>query len=156
MEYVGLDVHRKYTYLTHMDASGKILRQGLVANAEILQALPGQPGEAKVVMEATGNWYHLYDLLEEVVAEIYLAHPLKTRVIAEARVKSDSEALAHLLRTDLLPCSYIPPREVRNLRDLLRYRAALVRVRTGLKNRVHALLAKNGLLRALTSPGHRR
>lgn len=153
MEYVGLDVHRKNTYFTRMDASGNILHQGSVPNAEILRALPGEPGHAKVAMEATGNWYHLYDLLEEVVAEIYLAHPLKTRVIAEARVKTDkidSEALAHLLRTDLLPCSYIPPRDVRNLRDLLRYRAALVRVRTGLKNMVHALLAKNGLLKAVS------
>ena len=50
--------------------------------------------------------------------EVKLAHPLKTKIIAEAKIKTDatdSKALAQLLRADLLPESYVPPKEIREL-----------------------------------------
>jgi transposase len=100
-----------------------------------------------VVLEASINWYHLYDLLEGLGVPVTLAHPLRTRAIAEAKVKTDkidSATLAQLLRADLVPAAYIPPREIRDLRELLRYRAALVRLQTTVKNRVHAILLKHG------------
>ena len=77
-----------------------------------------------------------------------LAHPLKVKAIAQAKVKTDkidSETLAHLLRADLLPESYVPPRDIRELRDRVRRRAFLVGMRTMLKNRVQAELAKRGI-----------
>jgi transposase len=98
-------------------------------------------------MEASMNWYYLYDLLETLEIPVTLAHPLRTRAIAEAKVKTDkvdSATLAHLLRADLIPAAYIPPREIRDLRELLRYRAALVRLQTMVKNRIHAILLKHG------------
>ncbi len=66
-----------------------------------------------------------------------------------ARVKTDAvdaRTLAHLLRTGLLPEAYIAPPQLRDLRDLLRHRATLVHLRTSIKNRVHALLARQGIL----------
>jgi transposase len=78
---------------------------------------------------------------------VTLAHPLRTRAIADAKVKTDkidSHTLAQLLRANLIPSAYIPPREIRDLRELLRYRAALVRLQTGVKNHVHAILLKHG------------
>jgi transposase len=66
------------------------------------------------------------------------------------RVRTDAvdvRTLAHLLRADLLPEAYIAPRELRDLRDLLRHGVALTRMRTSLKNRVSAILAKNGIQR---------
>ena len=77
-----------------------------------------------------------------------LAHPLKTRAIAEARIKTDTidaTTLAELLRLDEIAKAYIPPREVRDMRELLRYRASVVSLRMGLKNKVHAVLTKNGI-----------
>src|SRR5262249_25151456 len=74
--------------------------------------------------------------------------PLRTRAIAAARVKTDAvdaKTLAHLLRADLLPEAYIAPRQLRDVRELLRHRAALVTMRTALKNRVHAILARHGI-----------
>ena len=71
--------------------------------------------------------------------ELHLAHPMRTKAIASARVKTDAvdaRTLAHLLRADLLPEAYIAPRELRDLRDLLRHRVALTRMRSALKNRV--------------------
>ena len=58
----------------------------------------------------------------------------------------DARTLAHLLRTGLLPEAYIAPPQLRDLRDLLRHRATLVHLRTSIKNRVHALLARQGIL----------
>jgi transposase len=58
-------------------------------------------------VKATGSWYYFYEVLEDTGAEIFLAHPLRTRDIAEARIKTDtidSTIIAHLLaRTSCLP-----------------------------------------------------
>ena len=99
-------------------------------------------------MEATGHWTYLYELIEDECPDLVLAHPLKTKAIASARIKTDkidATTLAHLLRADLLPAAYIPPRAVRDTREVLRTRASLVRLRTQVKNKVHAILTKNGL-----------
>jgi len=66
-----------------------------------------------VVIESTGLWEHVYEVIEDVGYEVILAHPLKTRAIAEAKIKTDkvdSEILSHLLRADLIPRSYVPQR----------------------------------------------
>jgi transposase len=99
-------------------------------------------------LEATYGWEWLADVLQDAGYELHLAHPMRTKAIASARVKTDAvdaRTLAHLLRADLLPEAYIAPRELRDLRDLLRHRVALTRMRTSLKNRVSAILAKNGI-----------
>jgi len=149
VQYIGFDIHKRYTFYTQMDATGQIRRQGKLTNSrDALAQFFGDVAEpARVVIEASMNWYHLYDLLETLAIPVTLAHPLRTRAIAEAKVKTDkvdSTILAHLLRTDLVPAAYIPPREIRDLRELLRYRAVLVRLQTMLKNRVHAILLKHG------------
>lgn len=149
MQYVGLDVHKRYTFYTQMGGDGQIQRQGRVPNDQDTLAtfFAEIPKPARAVLEAGVHWYYLCDLLEALQIPFTLANPLRTRAIAEAKVKTDkvdSTILAHLLRADLIPASYVPPQPLRDLRDLLRYRAALVRVQTGLKNRVHAILRKHG------------
>lgn len=107
-------------------------------------------------MEATGNYRFIYDVLERYL-EIKLAHPYKTKAIAEARIKNDSldaKMLAHLLRTNLIAESYVPCKEVKELRDLTRARKSLVEDRTRIKNRIHAILARNGInIRLFTKEG---
>ena len=81
--------------------------------------------------------------------DVKLAHPYKTRAIAEARIKNDSldaKMLANLLRANLIAESYVPPKEVRELRDLTRTRKSLIEDRNRLKNRVHAILSRNGVI----------
>lgn len=56
----------------------------------------------------------------------------------------DAAILAQLLRADLLPEAWIAPPQVRQLRALLRHRVQLVRLRTLLRNRIHAVLADHG------------
>jgi hypothetical protein len=84
---------------------------------------------------------------KEMVKQKKIAHNGE-KVIASTRIKNDkidSRVLAHLLRTDLLPLSYVPEKAVRLQRELLRYRASLTRIQTGVKNRTHAMLAKNNI-----------
>jgi len=115
-----------------------------------LELLGGLEGESQIPVEATCGWEWLAELLEDAGYDTHLAHPLRTRAIAPARVKNvavNAKTLAHLLRADLLPEAHIAPRELRDVRELLRHRAALVAMRTALKNRVHAILAQHGITR---------
>ena len=66
----------------------------------------GDPGQTHVALNATYGWEWLAELLEEAGYDLHLAHPLRTRAIAAARVKSDTfdaKTLAHLLRTGFCP-----------------------------------------------------
>jgi len=70
-------------------------------------------------MEASSTWTHIYDLLDELGIEVCLAHPLQTKAIASAKIKTDrisAETLAQLLRADLIPTAYVPSKEIRELR----------------------------------------
>jgi len=86
------------------------------------------------------------ELLDKFNMEVKLSHPLKTKAIADAKIKSDkidANILSDLLRSDLLPTSYIPSQRIRELRELLRHRIRLVSNRTQLKNRIRDILTKN-------------
>jgi transposase len=154
--YVGVDYHKHYSVATKMDEQGRVVEQVRLRNDPdtLVGYAQRLPQGSKIALEATGSWYYFYEVLEDRGAEIYLAHPLRTRAIASARIKTDkidSTILAHLLRTDLLPTSYIAPREIRDTREILRYRASLVSLRTSIKNKVHAILAKNGMTMPYTN-----
>jgi transposase len=150
MSYVGIDFHKAYSFITEMDEAGKIRHQIKLSNDyDTLKGyLNSLSSPTKIAIEATCNWYYFYELIEDHDLEVVLAHPLKTKAIASARLMNDkvsSETLAHLLRTNLLPTAYIPDQETRDTREILRLRAFLTTLRTRLKNRVHAILLKNGI-----------
>ena len=138
--YVGLDVHKKYIDATAVDENGRVVKTGKFKYCrggfeDFFQGID----DAKIAMEASSCWEPAYRLLEEMGYEVKLAHPLKTRLIADARIKTDardSEALARLLSMDWLPTSYVPPRDIQELRRLIRLRVYLVRERTRFKNKV--------------------
>jgi transposase len=155
MNSVGIDLHRNRSQIAVIDSNGELtLSQRIVNNREtFLELLGGLEGESQIALEATYGWEWLAELLEDAGYDIHLAHPLRTRAIAAARVKTDAvdaRTLAHLLRADLLPEAYVAPRELRDLRELLRHRVALTGMRSALKNRVHAILAKHGITREHT------
>ena len=152
MVYVGIDLHRNRSQIAVLDRDGQQLLSRRITNdpKSFLELLQGLGDELEVALEATYGWEWLADLLEEAGYELHLAHPLRTKAIAAARVKTDAvdaRTLAHLLRADLLPEAYIAPRQLRDLRDLLRHRVALTRIRSALKQRVGAILAKHGIAR---------
>ncbi|MGB3478068.1 MAG: transposase, partial [bacterium] len=121
MKYVGIDFHKNYSFVTEMDEGGAIQRQVKLSNH--YDTLKGYvdtlPSQTKIAIEATCNWYYFYELVEDHDLEVALAHPLKTKAIASARLMNDkvsSETLAHLLRADLLPRAYIPDQQTRDIR----------------------------------------
>ena len=151
--WVGIDLHRRRSHIAMIDDQGELSTSRRIVNdREAFLELLGDPQgeETQVALEATYGWEWLAELLEEAGYDLHLAHPLRTRAIAAARVKTDAvdaRTLAHLLRADLLPEAYVAPRELRDLRELLRHRVALTGMRSALKNRVHAILAKHGITR---------
>jgi transposase len=148
--YVGIDLHRRTSHVAAFDEEGlELLSRRVTNDPEALCAIFAElGGDTRVALEAAFGWEWLADLLEAEGIELHLAHPRHTKAIAAARVKTDAvdaRTLAHLLRADLLPEAYIAPRELRELRELLRHHIGLTRLRTALKNRVHALLARQGV-----------
>ena len=87
-------------------------------------------------------------MLQELGATVHLANPNALNW-GERRVKNDvvdATDLADMLRLGRLPEAWIAPPALRELRELVRYRAKLVQLRSGLKAQVHAVMAKEGVL----------
>jgi len=147
MYYIGVDYHKEYSYLVVKDEHGKIERRGRVRNSkEEVQQFLGPYGQGKAVLEATRNWGLIYDWLEETLDDVALAHPLKVRAIAEARIKTDkisADVLADLLRADLLPRAYVPSKQTRQIKNILRQRMFFVRMQTMVKNRIYSILDRH-------------
>jgi transposase len=161
VKYVGIDVHKKMCQAAILDEDGSLLDEIRFANTpEEIEEFAGKLStfhdEVKAVVESTGNlWIQIHDRLEEHGFDVALSNPSKTRLIAEAKVKTDkvdARTLAALLRADMLPTCYVPGEELRSRRELLRHRLNLVKTRTGVKNRVHGLLDKHGLRMPGTTP----
>ncbi len=125
--YVGLDIHKNTIVATALDPQGKRLDQSKLtaSDTELRAYLRGLPGDKRVVMEACAFWEHSFDAAATEATSVLLSHPSKTRIIAEARVKTDradSEALATLLRLDAVPEAFAPPAELRRMRDTVKER----------------------------------
>ena len=159
--YVGIDVHRKRSQVAVVAEDGKVqLNRNVVNGSEpMLRLIGALPAGTPVAFEAAYGWGWLIELLEDYGFDPHMVHPLRCKAIASARLKNDkvdAAILAQLLRADLLPEAWIAPQPVRQLRALLRHRASLVRLRTQLRNRIHAVAADHGYDRAAsywTGPG---
>jgi transposase len=110
----------------------------------VMKEYPGH--QYKAVVESTANyWIRVHDTLEDMGVNTLVAHPTKTKLIAESRLKNDSvdsEALADLLRSDFVCEAYVPDKEHREFRQLTRARMDLVANRTSFKEKVAAILDK--------------
>src|SRR6266516_1095789 len=151
--YVGIDVHRKRSQVAVIDQDGEVLANRNVPNGvkPILSLIGDLPAGTAVAFGDAFGWGWLLRLLEYYGFDPHLVHPLQCKAIASARLKNDKAGaaiLAQLLRADLLPEAWIAPPAVRQLRALLRHRVQLVRLRTLLRNRIHAVLADHGHGRA--------
>ncbi len=117
MKYIGLDLHKRNVFATVLGADGKIISRANISSkiediSHYLKA-QGVGSELSVAIEASYNWLYYYRILEAITDNITVANPLKTRIIGEARVKTDkidSAALAHMLKADMLPGVYVPTR----------------------------------------------
>jgi transposase len=148
MNYVGIDIHKRYSVCAAQDERGRTLMEARIEGNTadgFVQYLKQLGGKSKVVIEACWNWGLVYDTLEELpqVLEVVLAHPFKTRLIADAQIKTDrldARALAMLLRGGFIARAHVPRPATRRRKNLLRQRLYWSQLRTRLRNRVHALI----------------
>jgi transposase len=145
--FCGLDVHKETTYATIINIYGEVQTQKRMKNEEITDFLEPYQVE-KVAMEASTYITPLHRELTHQGYSITVSHPRKTKLIAESRIKNDkvdSKALAELLRLNVLPESYMPPRDIADLREKVRRRAFMVRQNTKLKAKIRAALVYEGV-----------
>jgi len=151
VQWVGMDLHRRRSVLVRMGSDGRQLGKMVRFNnapvrlkREIAKAGP----RAKVVLEATLGWYWAVDVLTEAGAEVHLAHPLGVKAFTYRRAKNDERDAtdpADLLRLGRLPEAWPAPPETRELRELVRGRHKLVKLRISCRNQAHCVVAKLGI-----------
>lgn len=148
--YAGLDMHGETTTCTIKDEKGNPFRVLKVETTkEGMRKLFEKINRKQVtaVFEASRNWHYYSRLLRPHCRSLVMAHPLKLRAIASARIKTDaidSDILCDLLRSNLIPESYMPQEDIVELRELLRYRATLSSHRARLKAQVKNILSREG------------
>ena len=151
--YVALDLGQKNIQVVLKNKDGKIIKENKIQRntKTILEFIENnkKDGNIDIVMEESGyNYQYLYDLLQDEGYNVKVAHPLMVKAIAYAKVKTDkvdARILADLLRMDMIPECYIPNKEIRDLRDLVRRRYYFVSIRTMFKNKVHVEMSKRWL-----------
>ena len=91
MIYLGIDLHKRYSYVVAIDETGKVVSQKKMLHSkdEWHNYIKSLKEPVNAVIEATINWYFLVDWLESMVEKVILANPYKTKVIAAAKIKTD-------------------------------------------------------------------
>lgn len=146
MPVAGLDIHKRVVEAAILADDGRILsRHRFAMTRESLEdfARKHLSAEHRVALEATTNTWPAVAVLRPHVGEVVVSNPLRTRAIAEAKVKTDrvdALVLAQLLRTDFLPGVWTPDAATQQMRQLTTRRASLVGDSTRVKNRIHAVL----------------
>ncbi|MGD0464033.1 MAG: IS110 family transposase [Tepidisphaeraceae bacterium] len=164
---VGLDVHRKFSSASLRDATGKVIareRLDHVDRQKLRERIAQWPHQTPVILEATFGWGWLSDELQALNMQPHLASSGKVaawrdgRGIAKSN-KIDADLLGELWNEKPTPRRgvmrrwwevWLAPQEVRDQRELLRHRMALVQAQTQVKNRIHATLHRHGVIIELT------
>lgn len=141
----GIDVHKSVLMaaicVTNKETLSAVfyVRQFTSANSDIRRMAEwfASYGVVDVCMESTGKyWIPVYDILEQNGLKPILTHP---KYVKQAKGRKtgfrDAIHIANLFRMDLVVASFIPPADIRDLRELCRYRLKLTYIRTSEKNR---------------------
>ncbi len=146
--YVGLDVHKRFVEYCILDAAGKKLSRGqtscIRATLEGFATTALEPTD-QVALEASTNTWSVAAILRPHVARVVVSNPLRTKAIAEAKVKTDkvdAHVLAQLLRCDYLPSVWQPDQVTEQLRRLTTQHATLMTERARVKNRIQSRIAR--------------
>jgi transposase len=155
-QFVGVDLHLHRSVICRIDSRGKQLDCVQIDNdpKALVKAVRAAGRGAQVAIEATYGWYWAVDALQAARFEVHLAHPYGMKAMRKRRrVKTDAVdayELANLLRLGSLPEGWIAPKELRELRELVRHRRQLTKTATSVKAQVRALLAKHGVRLAVS------
>ncbi len=147
--YAGVDLHGNNNYLGIINKQGKrVFKKRLPNDPQvILEVLkPFQKELVGIVVESTFNWYWLVDTLMGAGYQVHLANPAAMEQysgLKHADDQHDAFWLAEMLRLGILPEGFIYPKEERPVRDLLRKRGHLVRLRTSLLLSLQNIISRN-------------
>ena len=127
--FIGIDYHKRYSVFCVLNAQGGFMDRGRIDHGcpeQFIALVRRWPG-CRVIFEACMNWHWLLEILEGAMPreDIVLANPFKTRIIAEAQIKTDkvdARILADLLRGRLISSVHIPARKTREIKEVLRQR----------------------------------
>lgn len=149
-QFIGCDAHKKFSIFVAVDEKGKASRPVRVeyTRDSLRTYFATLPAQSEIAIESMGSWYWIVDEMERAEHIPHLTNPLeaKKRMGRPNKMDTlDARGLAILLRNGTLPECWIPPRELRDQRELLRTRMALRDVRSGLKLRIYAALDRYGL-----------
>lgn len=149
-KYVGIDLHKRTSFITLMDRKGQMHAQVNLDNADpakILSVIQSTKG-MHVAVEATMNWYWMIEMLQQQHIPVSLVNPMKMKIISTSHKKTDrndSRLLAEGLKNDSLPLAYIPSADIRDLREIVRWRMRLVKTKRTIKNHIHQIVLKLNL-----------
>jgi transposase len=151
MQYFALDVHKRYIWARVERPDGVLVREKKVVHRRgaLREFLAGAEPGSRVAVETVGNWCRVTYEVEEAGCTPQLVAAGKGKLMLVAQNKTDRldcRGLIRLQRAGTLPVVWVPPRELRDIRELVRARMVLVRQRTQLKNRILATLGKYGLV----------
>jgi transposase len=151
MEYIALDVHKKYTWARVESPQGERLYESRLqhAHGNVKNFISRWSAGSPVAVETVGNWYWVVDEIEAGGGTPQLVNARLAKLMMGSVNKSDkldAKGMNRLQRTGTLPTVWIPSSSVRDARELPRTRMVLKRQRTQLKNRVHATLGKYGFV----------
>lgn len=148
IHYVGIDLHRHYSTISVIDADGEQIQKASVKNRNTEELLNVFSNKVQYVasVEATYAWYWLADTIQTLDnVTLKLAHAQKVKrlnVTAQKTDKVDAKLLANLTRVGMLPESHITSVPMREVKEILRMRAYIVKQRTGYKIKLRDLIAK--------------
>ena len=151
--YAAFDLHANNNSLAMVDQNcSRMLYKKLFNDPElILEVLrPHKENIVGIVVESTYNWYRMVDMLMEEGYEVHLANPAEIKKYTGLKHRDDRHDafwLAELLLLGILPEGYIYPKEERPVRDLLRKRGHLVKLRTSLIISLQNIITRNYGLR---------
>src|SRR6266568_7941603 len=152
MLYVGLDLSRKRLDWQALMPNGERAAIGAVPpDRDGLDKLVRRLGDGEgvlAVIESMSGARFVHDELERCGWDVRIADALKARGIAPLACKTDTIdtwVLAELARLELVPEIWLPDPEVRAERERARFRLHLVKHRSSLKNRIHAILFQHGI-----------
>lgn len=148
MRSIGLDVHKRFAEVAIITSAGTApARRRIATTPSALRAFASELGpDDQVVLEATMNTWAIAELLAARAGRVVVSNPMRTRAIADAKVKTDqvdATTLAQLLAADFIPEVWVPDPGTRGVRRAVAHRAGLVRQRTQLRNRIHGVLHRN-------------
>jgi transposase len=149
-EYIGIDLHKAFFQVCAINASGERQweQRWATTDAGIAGLLARCGRHSQVAVEASSPTWAFVDRVVEHVEAVQVVDTRKTRIKAGFAAKTDrldARRLADALRRDSVVGIYYPPPSVRDLRELARYRCHLARLQTSLKQRIHALLLRQGV-----------